>query len=1011
MFACFEIVACSSEDNKKKDEPGQDQKQICEEGDVQCGTTGIPQKCVSGTWKDQEACETNKTCQNGRCTKKPEEPVRIPCEVGSPDRCSYSGVPQKCIEGYWTDQAVCSGAENCLNGKCITCREISKQCSDDGTPQECIDGKWVDKEKCSTEKTCIHGVCVTFDTSACLENFINCSENGVPQVCKNRKWEAQKPCDSEHKCVEGNCVLKNPPECGVSAKQCKSDSIPQVCQNGKWADSTPCKAGTKCLDGYCVEETFKECLSTETRCSPDGIPQLCINDKWQNTSACLENWKCVEGMCVPNFTPECSGEKKCTDNGLVKVCENGMWTDGPLCGENEKCLDGYCVPEYTAECLDGDTSCHNVGTLQVCVNGIWRYDYGYGLDCTESGSSCRHDKCRDRKNSGVCDDGDETCSGVKHRICSNGTWISDTCPENTRCVDNKCEPYSVPDCKNGDKRCTRSGIPEICVNQKWEKGALCDDLHICNEGNCVQRFYCEESECPKMPPSSYLGNICVEDVWYGESCGCNSDSDCQNGYKCNEITGYCSVKSAGSYTDEFQLTIPENGTCEEFERINDLSSCVQNGKNFELVFTNYAKVIISPSHYIQGGLVNLKEPGSDYYITFDNILPNNQISNTENYEAEFVWQHGSNSSNWAKSRIKFSNEEGPNKDIHTLEYQAYRQNEDMGGYYIPELKAFRIEGTGPNVVKIKSVKIKKSTDVNREYDYSVNGKHNDDWCKTFQFAGNVCIDTMCKDCGCHDDTECREGYKCNKNIQRCLKDEFFICDSKSDEDYLGSGASFDSCVCSALSDSLYEYYPPGDNPCREGFTCNELSSICYSLSAPKSYRIDFKQQPNTCEKLKTIPGVIKCEDGDNITLANQIRLDIRTKPEYWSESGLLLSMVKGSGLFLNRLDDNDTLEIVWHMETDMLDPCYGENISTMIGEFNDNLIVRGYLEKQFTTGANNFYKPITSKVKVKDLHTDIGKFMDLIISAQLSGIVTPHCENENAMSVKTYIDSLTITRE
>ena len=108
VLALSGMVSCSSGDQKVNNEPQ------CVDDDKRCNQE-TPQKCIGGTWVDQETCDENNKCNKGDCIENhPSATTTNTCE-GNGLRCSYSGVPQKCVDDQWVDQDSCTSDEKCVN--------------------------------------------------------------------------------------------------------------------------------------------------------------------------------------------------------------------------------------------------------------------------------------------------------------------------------------------------------------------------------------------------------------------------------------------------------------------------------------------------------------------------------------------------------------------------------------------------------------------------------------------------------------------------------------------------------------------------------------------------------------------------------------------------------------------------------------------------------------------------------------------------------------------------------
>ena len=982
------MVSCGSDD-KSSDE-------ACNNADdVRCHE-GRPQKCIDHTWTDQTPCGKNQTCDAGQCVDNSSP--HNDCAANAV-QCSYSGVPQKCSNGEWIDQDNCKTGEQCVDGKCIVCKENAIQCSDTDVPQICKDGHWVNQAACEGEEVCSGGKCAKPITLVCLDNTMRCSETGRPQICKNNAWEDDTACSDDRECKDdGRCVLKDLPECGETAKQCSDAGVPQICEEGHWKDQTACDASSRCQDGKCIKKEVPECFGTQTQCSASGVPQNCNDGKWQDLNACPDGWSCLEadGHCYPSYLPECSAERRCSASGLPMTCKDFKWVTESACAQGEKCLDGYCVPLETPECEEGVWICGDLSECMVCKNGQWES----GGECNDS-EICMNGLCVDLEQNidylmsmDKCEDGETTCEGAKLKYCVNETWKTRFCDPNNRCVDGACVSYTVPDCTNGKKRCTTNGIPEICKNNHWERSDnLCDaGSEICRDGDCVPS--CDPAECKLKRGDDYLGNICIESGFAGTTCGCETDADCKDRYKCNQIVGFCAPENAASYT-EFSLHMPSSATCDGFHEANNLLDCTQTGKTFNLTFANYAEAEISASN-IASGMANLKTPASDYYVKLSNIIPS---GDPWEHTAEFVWQQGSSENTWTNNQLKVSSGDK------SKNYTAVLQNEDMTSNFILEEDEVSFEATGSKVVKLKSILVRDRLETDEHVKSQAACK---DASSRFYY-GDKCLDTSCNLCGCLENADCKTGYHCDVEFRRCIDPRNAECDAVTDN-YLGSFYDdvYRRCICAPLWNQDTNSYDNANATCKEGYTCSPFLEC--AKTSPKVFTLDFTQTPNSCEKLMSIPGTKRCDMStitatdhttqDNIitlTLENLVEIQMfqssmyyereitdidtnvttnTTRPGYFSD-------YQGRYLILTHLEKTDIIEVHWYVDGDPGIRYAGET---------DPLVVES--NKYTLYQSNGWFKPVTTTFQANS---------NVVTIKSLLNALMPH--------EYLYIDSITITRQ
>lgn len=917
--------------------------------------------------------------------------------------CSKSGIPQKCIEQIWVDQEPCEGNLICSLGKCVkrasdsSCTEYKTQC-DNGIPQICKDGKWVNQSECLESEICIKGRCQQKTISSCVDGQLQCSDDGIPQVCNNRLWVDKPACTDGRTCLKekGDCYSKLLDSCAGNATNCSKYGVPQVCNNGDWEDIESCDStDEKCLKGHCVPKTQNECIDLDTQCNDDGVPQICQNGAWKSLDPCQRNWKCIGGTCLPNNYAECAGSSRCTTTGFIQTCESNRWADSRACENNQKCLDGHCVPKTTPECVAGTMSCSRYGSLLSCEDGYW-VDAG---QCDTS-EFCYGGTCYNN-NSRICEDGKTQCSGDLLVTCLDGRWNNGrSCPAGQRCLNGKCESYSVPDCTGSQTRCSPSGIPETCVNNKWEVKSICNAYEICQEGNCVDNTpKCSTESCKAMSDDSYRGDICIEHVWEGISCGCEGDEHCRTFFTCNTGMGYCSPTGSASYTDVIKFTIPASGTCENFKSVNNMYNCVKDNNQYTFNYFDGTVVEMIASN-ISSSMANLKSPGTDYYIEFTNIY---SPEYTNGRVIEIVWQHGSVASKWESNKLKITDNKGKSK-----EFMANAQNTDMTVIFIPEpdFNAFKLEATGPNVVKIKSIVIrpKQSTDEN---------PNTPEWCASkstslrvpndpTRYTGNACMDTGCLTCGCNNNSECKEGYRCDLSKHICIDIYSEECNNMPDNEYFGSyyHPTYKKCICEITfyngeTNSTVDILD-GSYTCKDGYTCRPDLEYCYPNNAPKTFTIDFETQTK-CNQMQSITGFKSCDitSGSSqwmkIWFTNLVQVVLDTKYfNYKNGSGYLVSEPNKSTIEINNLFEGDTVDINWRVESNEIDP-QGDSLVITTGK--DMIFIEN-------GGINYLDKTIKSSV--------VATSGRLTISAKESGITYDSGDIHDDL-VRTYVESITVT--
>lgn len=142
--------------------------QHCTDGQRRC-EGGVPQLCEGNSWKDQDPCESPKTCSNGVCV--------APRNDCTPQNCSGT-----CVDN------VCSTTNNC-------------------TPQNC-------------SGTCVNNVCVNKCTPQ------NCAGVCVNDVCMQCKPGQSSPCAGSDNCGGGTQTCSTSGQWGVCVGAIKKSCPP-----------------------------------------------------------------------------------------------------------------------------------------------------------------------------------------------------------------------------------------------------------------------------------------------------------------------------------------------------------------------------------------------------------------------------------------------------------------------------------------------------------------------------------------------------------------------------------------------------------------------------------------------------------------------------------------------------------------------------------------------------------------------------------------------------------------
>ncbi len=214
-----------------------------------------------------------------------------------------------------------------------------------------------------------------------------------------------------------------------------------------------------------------------------------------------------------------------------------------------------------AVCTDGQKICDSAGHRYICSNNAYVI------------SDCAADRVCDAGNCTVkaqCTEGVPTCVGNTVQYCNNGMWKYEACPADRVCnVDpitgafcQALQEAPKYECKLGEMRCSRSGIPQVCqVNADgaavaqdpsktyiWANSGECKGTSFCLNGACQEcsngDVRCNGDDAKNLPDA--------QKYWYAQKC--------ENGKWINVNT--CNA-AAGQYC--------MNGNC------HNVSDCIVNG--------------------------------------------------------------------------------------------------------------------------------------------------------------------------------------------------------------------------------------------------------------------------------------------------------------------------------------------------------------------------------------------------------------------------------------------------
>ncbi|MBQ9396699.1 MAG: hypothetical protein IJU23_14435 [Proteobacteria bacterium] len=584
-------------------------------------------------------------------------------------QCSSAGVPQKCVNGQWTNQVACQNGQTCQKGACTGTPVDDKKCTND-------------KCKAKTGNDYSGDVCITEDTvyCGCTKNS-ECKTNYVCNL-NSKLCEVYEACDAA-KCAAktGNDYAGNACVISGSDPQCGCNS------------SSDCNSGYTCSNKKCTKQgTSTECNPTTCSNKPEGeykgnacVTKGTTKDCGCNLSSdCRDGYECNNNICTviagcnPSVCSKETGDSYrgniCVDADSGKRCgcdSDSDCNEGYSCDENNMCTQGSssgCDPKACAAEVDY--------TGSACVS----YDDGGKLYC-----GCKSDA--DCKSGFVCDTEMMECE-------------SEVACDEAACDAMTGEQYT-------GSACIESGFGgEMCGcddGEDCKAGYTCNqDYGICTSGGGSS---CDASECAKA--SEYYGSACIDDGFGGKTCGCSSASDCKSGMKCNS-SGVC-VDNGGGETkicSKLKLEFPSSFTakkdnCSKYNELNELSDCKWAGTEgttnheYTLTYTCGAVVHIKPSSY-SSGMANVKKPGTDYYITIENLA--------SGVSANFVWQLGT--TKYDTNQLKVSELNNPST---SQLFTATAQSADMNHAFTLSKSGnglkFEHGGSATNVISIKSISI------------------------------------------------------------------------------------------------------------------------------------------------------------------------------------------------------------------------------------------------------------------------------------------------------------------
>ena len=424
----------------------------------------------------------------------------------------------------------------------------------------------VDGTACSTGNACRSGLCVdgVCCESACAGSCESCldAETGAGDGVCAPVTAGTDP--------GGDCADDGSPACTQNGL-CDGAGACQMYPSASGCTPEPCAAGSDCASGVCADgiccdtDCSSPCVACTAAKKGAGIDGICeaVAADTDPDDGCPED---------PGFPASCGADGLCDGMGNCRgfatpmtqcgatAC-NGNVVTGQLCDGAGTCQMNSmadCAP-YVCEgsaCTDScsvDADCHSTGFCTAA---------GTCATKMPSGDSCgRKEECA----SGICVDGyccNDACGGQceacdaagAEGVCSAITGAPrggrPDCPAGT-----PDQPCTAASCDGADRtQCARFVGPEV------ECGPA-----SCSDGVATLRETCDGTgACSTTDPVDCAPYACD-----GDACGtapCADDSDCDDQFRCDDVSQECVARDASFCRGEFTLVDP-NGveqSCEPY---------------------------------------------------------------------------------------------------------------------------------------------------------------------------------------------------------------------------------------------------------------------------------------------------------------------------------------------------------------------------------------------------------------------------------------------------------------
>jgi len=398
LSALTGIFMCSCDDDSNTNT---NTTPICTENTWQCSATGVPQKCVAGSWTNQVACQPGQTCDKGVCTGTPTDDKKC-----TADKCKaktgkdYSG--NVCIEdgtvfcgceslkdcntGYECKNKLCVVYEPCDKTKCAAKTGndyVGNVCVLVGGEQQCGCNSNSD---CNTGYTCKDKKCskqteASCDATACSNKLDGeykgnkCITQGATQVCG---CNLSSDCRDGYECNANVCTVP-----GCNPTVCKNESGNSYHGNACVDDAggnkvcgcdsdNDCKSGYKCnqIVGLCSKSSDSDCDASACAAELDYYGSACVDNGFNGLMCgCDSNADCKEGFSCDTEMHECESDIECdpdacnedTKNYKGSACvDDGIGGEMCGCDDNDDCKSGYTCNEDLGVCVNDG------GETKVC---------------------------------------------------------------------------------------------------------------------------------------------------------------------------------------------------------------------------------------------------------------------------------------------------------------------------------------------------------------------------------------------------------------------------------------------------------------------------------------------------------------------------------------------------------------------------------------------------------------------------------------------------------------------